>query len=176
MANTYTLIASNVLSSNAASVTFSAIPSTYTDLELRITARTSSAVSDEEALTMQFNSDTGNNYSDVGLYGKVSVTGSTFTSNTNKLFNSGYFLLPTSLSGSNVFSSTSVYIPSYAAAGNKQVSGISSFINITTPTRHWTTAEATLYRSASVITALNILCPSNFVSGSSFYLYGIKNT
>ena len=36
---TYNLIASNTLSSSAASVTFSAIPGTYTDLLLRITGR-----------------------------------------------------------------------------------------------------------------------------------------
>ena len=39
-ANTYTLISSNVLGSSAASVTFSSIPATYTDLVLRVSART----------------------------------------------------------------------------------------------------------------------------------------
>jgi hypothetical protein len=36
MANTYTLIESQVLGSAAASVTFSAIPATYTDLVLKV--------------------------------------------------------------------------------------------------------------------------------------------
>jgi hypothetical protein len=35
MANTYTPIASNTLGASAASVTFSAIPATYTDLVMR---------------------------------------------------------------------------------------------------------------------------------------------
>ena len=39
MANTYTLISSNVLSSSAASVTFSAIPATYTDLVVKTSVR-----------------------------------------------------------------------------------------------------------------------------------------
>ena len=43
---TYTLISSNVLSSSAASVTFSSIASTYTDLVLRVSARDDRAGSD----------------------------------------------------------------------------------------------------------------------------------
>jgi hypothetical protein len=39
MANTYTLIESQVLGSSAASVTFSAIPATYTDLVLKFSSR-----------------------------------------------------------------------------------------------------------------------------------------
>ena len=47
MATTYTLITSQTLASSAASVTFSSIPSTYTDLVLRVSARTdNAAVSD----------------------------------------------------------------------------------------------------------------------------------
>ena len=39
MATTYNLISSNVLSSSAASVTFSSIPAIYTDLVLRCSTR-----------------------------------------------------------------------------------------------------------------------------------------
>ena len=47
MPATYTLIASNTLSSAAASVTFSAIPATYTDLVLRYSARSDGASVDD---------------------------------------------------------------------------------------------------------------------------------
>ena len=47
MPSTYTLISSNVLASSAASVTFSAIPSTYTDLVVRASIR-SDATSDAD--------------------------------------------------------------------------------------------------------------------------------
>ena len=43
-ANTYTLISSNVLASSAATVTFSSIPATYTDLVLRVSARNNDGV------------------------------------------------------------------------------------------------------------------------------------
>jgi hypothetical protein len=52
MANTYTLIASNTLGASAASVTFSAIPSTYTDLVVRYSAAScDAAVTDIDLLT-----------------------------------------------------------------------------------------------------------------------------
>lgn len=41
MANTYKLITSNVLSANATSVTFSSIPQTFSDLEIRMSMKTS---------------------------------------------------------------------------------------------------------------------------------------
>jgi len=42
---TYTLISSNVLTSSAASVTFSSIPATYTDLVVRLSARATTTAS-----------------------------------------------------------------------------------------------------------------------------------
>ena len=60
---TYNLISSNVLTTAKASVTFSSIPATYTDLVLRVSARDSSDTP-ISTLTMTFNSDTATNYSE----------------------------------------------------------------------------------------------------------------
>jgi len=68
MANTYTLIESQVLGSSAASVTFSAIPATYTDLVLRYSARHNNAFSISQVL-ITFNGDTAANYSETVVYG-----------------------------------------------------------------------------------------------------------
>jgi len=59
MANTYTLINSNVLASSAASVTFSAIPATFTDLVIRASIRTDRAAV-EDWLYIKFNGLTTN--------------------------------------------------------------------------------------------------------------------
>lgn len=65
MAATYLPIATTTLGSSASSYTFSSIPSTYTDLVI-VTSGTGSA---NASFKLQFNSDTGSNYSVTYLYG-----------------------------------------------------------------------------------------------------------
>ena len=57
---TYIALATTTLSSAVGSVTFSSIPAGYRDLVLVAEGLTSGATSN---VRMQFNSDTGNNYS-----------------------------------------------------------------------------------------------------------------
>lgn len=175
MPATYQLIASNTLSSSAASVTFSAIPATYTDLVLRYTAR-----SDESGTTnanyMIVNSETGNVYSDTYLYGYGSTTTSGRNTNTsNRAFLS--YIGVDSGATSNTFSSVELYFPNYNSTTNKPVSlfGVSENNSSTT---NVVNISAILLRITSGVTTINIAPPSanNFVSGSSFFLYGIKNS
>jgi hypothetical protein len=69
---TYALIESQTLGSATATVTFSFIPATYTDLRL-VMSGTMSAGAD---VTLQFNSDTAANYSRTYIIGSGSATGS----------------------------------------------------------------------------------------------------
>lgn len=81
MAQTYTPIASQTLGSATASVTFSSIPSTYTDLVLVINGGTVTASQD---IYMQFNSDTGANYSQTYMRGNgTTATSSRFSAQSN---------------------------------------------------------------------------------------------
>ena len=52
---TYTLISSNVLTTAAASVTFSSIPATFTDLVLRMSAQADGASNAFDNITLTFN-------------------------------------------------------------------------------------------------------------------------
>lgn len=54
-------LAQTILGSDAANVTFSSIPATYTNLLLLMTARSAAAVA-EDLIFIQFNGDTGANY------------------------------------------------------------------------------------------------------------------
>ena len=73
MASTYTPIATTTLGSNQSTVTFSSIPSTYTDLVLVCNATVSSA---NGTWYLEFNSDTGTNYSATVLKGNGTAASS----------------------------------------------------------------------------------------------------
>jgi hypothetical protein len=69
---TYTLINSvTVGSGGAASMEFTSIPSTYTDLVVKISGRSDNTGS--FANYLRFNSDSGNNYTWINLYGFEAV-------------------------------------------------------------------------------------------------------
>lgn len=173
MANTYTLISSNVLSSSAASVTFSAIPATYTDLVIRASLRTDAAAA-QQICSIRLNSDTSTNYS------QNAINGSGSSSYANIYSNSVYFLTghaDAATATSNTFSSFEMYVPSYTANQNKP----SSIFNVqeNNTTAAYMQAYANLYRQTTAISSISFFIDSagaNFVSGSSFYLYGIKSS
>lgn len=73
MALTYEPIATSTLSSPTGSVTFSSIPNTYTDLVLVANVVMGTLGSQ---YVLQFNSDTGTNYSNITLYGNGSSASS----------------------------------------------------------------------------------------------------
>jgi hypothetical protein len=172
MPSTYTLISSNVLSTTAASVTFSAIPSTYTDLVLRISARNPDAVFGRE-LRYTFNNNTGSIYSYVQLSGSGTTAASTLGSSL------AYGVLGSINGGgttANTFGSMEVYIPSYLASANKPLSSY-AVTELNSDVNNQIKIEADLFRSTTAISSIELFLNSgNFDTGSSFYLYGIKNS
>jgi hypothetical protein len=172
MPNTYTLISSNVLSSSAVSVTFSAIPSTYTDLVVRISGRTDAAGVVSSGY-IQMNSVTST-YS----YTLVRGDGASATSSNDSASYAGFYLGGIDGGGatSSTFSTHEIYIPSYTVSQKKPVSQISSME--TNATTAYTFAVAGLCSSTAAISSLTINLNGgvNFVSGSSFYLYGLRSS
>ena len=169
---TYNLIASNTLSSSAASVTFSAIPNTYTDLVLRFSARTNQA-SNVSDFTLRFNSDSGTNYSETRLLGyNNSLTLSDRLSNQTSIQN---YTVNGDTSTASTFSNGEIYIPSYTSSANKPMSGFDVVENNST-TSWQVLALATLWRNSAAVSSVTFTANGNFVSGSSFFLYGIKNS
>lgn len=172
MANTYTLIASNTLSSSAASVTFSAIPSTYTDLVLRISARNDRAV-DDGVLRLRINGNSSSIYSFTFLQGDGSGASS---NRSTAIANVSDIPLVGTSATSNTFSSIEIYIPSYTVSQNKPVSIFG--VNETNATAIEMKANAALIASTAAVSSIELTNVSTFqfVSGSSFFLYGIKNS
>jgi hypothetical protein len=172
MPSTYTLISSNVLSSSAASVTFSAIPSTYTDLVLRMSARCDYAFI-FDGLLMRLNADSGSNYSYTILRGSGSAASSSAgTSQTTSRV--GYVVGSTSTA--NTFNTGEIYIPSYLSSAKKPISTYAAQED--NASAAYMEANANLWQGTSAVTSITLTTANaaNFVSTSSFYLYGIKNS
>jgi hypothetical protein len=162
-----TLIESKTLATAAASIEFTSIPDTYTDLVFLVSARTNN---DPDGLT----------------YGLVdlSVNGSTANLSNRRLMANGSGALSQSspnglilISGSgntaNTFSNTSVYITNYAGSTAKSISIDTVSENNATTT--WSAIYATLWNQTSAITSIGFTATSsgNLVVGSTISLYGI---
>lgn len=168
MPTTMKLIAKNVLGSSASSVTFSDIPGTYTDLILTFSGRQDVNYAD---CYLRFNSDSGSNYSFRRLDGSGSAASSTSASSQTWL--SIYPGVARNNMTASTFGNSEIYIPNYAGSTNKSVSA--TCLNENNATGAQMAAIAGLWSSTSAITSV-ILYPDtggNFVSGSSFFLYGI---
>ena len=167
---TYTLISSQVLGSSAASVTFSSIPSTYKDLAVRISSRTDSAVV-QDPLQMQINGSSATNYSYTNLNG-TGATAVVSSGSTTAATQSRISYTDAATATTNTFGSAEIYIPNYAATVTKCFNGFG--VQENNNSTAYMSATALLWNQTAAITALTFLSGSaNFITGSSFYLYGI---
>jgi hypothetical protein len=158
MAVTYEPISTNTLGSNTATVTFSSIPQTYTDLVLVVNGVQSA----NQYVAIRFNGDTTSNYSQTRLYGD----GTTATSDRQTSVTFGR------LSAGNP---TNRFLT---------ICSIQNYANATT-FKTWLSrsnldlvgAVAGLWRISPVaITSLSVLTTTvdTFLTGTTFTLYGIK--
>jgi hypothetical protein len=173
MPSTYTLISSNVLSSSAASVTFSAIPATYTDLVVRFSVRGDRA--DRRDLLMVGLNSSSINISTTYLYSTYS-SGVGQSGRDAAATSAGFGYFDAASATANTFASGEIYIPNYLASTAKQISSVMASEDNSTTADGW--YQASLANSTAAITSINLsrLFGSNFVSGSSFYLYGISKS
>lgn len=170
MASSRELISSNVLTGTAASVTFSSIPSTYKDLVLRCSIRDTQAVEAVSAF-LQVNSITSG-YSYLYIRGNGSTVVSQYDNAQPKFFVSNN---NAASSTSNTFASLEVYVPNYNSSTYKPISSNNvSEMNTTTPV--YLLSLAGLLSNTAAVTSLTMLANTAFATGSSFYLYGIKNS
>jgi hypothetical protein len=170
MANTYTLIASNTVGSGgAASVDFTSIPATYTDLLIKVSAR---KVQSGGAVNLQMLLNTATTaYTQKTLLGNGSAAYS-FSDSTELSF----MYVTSAADTANTFNNTEIYIPNYAGANYKSIS-IDSVTETNAAATNMT-LMAGLWSSTSAINqiTLKVYSPNTFIQYSSFYLYGIKNS
>lgn len=168
---TFKLISSvTVGAGGAASIDFTSIPSTYTDLVIKYSCRGDAATTDR-GMFVRLNGDTGSNYTYKFVRGDGSSAGSGGTTTTFLYF--GNFDAATSTA--NTFGNGEFYIPNYAGSTQKSVS--SDSVSENNATSAWTTLAAGLWTGTAAINAITLYAESgNLVQFSSAQLYGIKNS
>lgn len=174
MPNTFIKIASvTVGSGGASSIDFTSIPSTYTDLQILISSRSSFSTGNAWAgLKIRFNSSTSG-YTDRA----VAANGSSAFSFSDTYGGSFGFIGDVTMGSNtaNTFGNTSIYCPSYAGSQNKSYS--SDSVQENNATLAQSDLVAGLLSNTSAITSINLtLNTGNFVQYSTATLYGIKNS
>ena len=156
--STYTPIASQTITSNTSTFTFSSIPSTYTDLV--IAASLKNNIGAGYNLLMRFNGDSGSNYSATEIAGDgSSVVSSRGTNQTSA---------QTMRNDNSNFSPSIVSIQNYSNTNTFKTS-LSR-----TSTSNSPRAFVCLWRSTAAINSITFLMESNdLVAGSTITLYGI---
>jgi hypothetical protein len=165
MPTTYEPISTTTLSAGTASVTFSSIPQTYTDLVLVVNAKSSGASGSNP--TFLINSDSGSNYSYSYIYGDGTTAGTfRLASNTKGILG----LYSGNLQSGNFSYNSITHFMNYSNTSiNKSVLSRSNDANLATE------FGINLYRSTSAITSITAqIATVTFTSGSTFTLYGIK--
>jgi hypothetical protein len=154
----------DVGSGGAASIDFSSIPSTYTDLVLKVSGRLTAAV-DFGFLNIAFNGSTASFTSRI-IQGDGSSAVSASLTNFTGLVNG-------TSTTSNTFNNVDIYIPNYAGSTNKSFSSDSVAENNATAARN--TLIAGLWANTASINQITLTSASgNFAQYSSATLYGIK--
>lgn len=158
---TYSAIEHKVLGSSTTSITFTSIPSTYTDLILVVNAKATSAAWG----AFQVNGDTGSNYSQTVLTGSSGGSGSTRNSNQPYAFityNTGpgasEFDYNAIINFMNYSNSTT--FKTMISRANRASGGVDASTNT--------------WRSTAAITSITYLANNSMVAGSTFTLYGIR--
>jgi hypothetical protein len=172
MANTYTFIASSTVTTAVPTVTFNSIPQTYTDLLIKASARNTDTGGG--SMETKFNNDTtALNYLAVRVLaaGSGNPTGNTYAGSAGAAFISSNDYT------AGVFSATEIYIANYTSSTTYKVTSNDS-ASENNATASFISMSAGLYKINSAITSIQLGQGGSFdfVTGSTFYLYGIKNT
>jgi hypothetical protein len=174
---TYTQIGSAVTvgSGGAASIDFTSIPSTFTDLVVKFTVRSTAndvGGSNPNDARLSFNNSTSG-YSERMIYSD-NGTSANSAATTGSFFN----WAGTQNSNSNTastFSNCEVYIPNYAGSTNKSVSSDVVRENNATGGIQLR-LFAGLWSNTAAITSIKIAPDfGNFAQHSTAYLYGVSN-
>ncbi len=161
MPATYEPIATTTLGSAAATVTFTSISGSYTDI---VAVFNGTNATSSNGLRIRINGDTGSNYSATILYGTGSSASSSFGTNETS-----------AALGGDVGSTQATVIIHLQNYSNTTT--YKTMLGRGSSAGTWADANVALWRSTAAITSIQFRLgagTSNFGAGSTFTLYGIK--
>lgn len=156
MAKTYEAIATHTTSGSATSVTFSSVPSNYTDIIIEIAA----SLSADNPVSLELNNDSGSNYSATQMYG-LSGGASSYRESNQSTLNVLYLQTTPSANMLHIqnYSNTTTYKTILQRGGSSDIVRAGIF----------------LWRSTSAISTIKLTAGGgSFTNGSMITLYGIK--
>lgn len=175
MAYTYSLISSyTVGSSGVSTIDFLNIPQTYTDLFIKVSARSTGTGGSgfDDYLNIRFNGDTGNNYGDKWIQSYAATPASGGNSSRNKVLAG---LGNGSSSTSSTFASNDIYIPNYSSGFSYKSISIDGALENNNTSDYVIRSIASIWNNTSPITSVKLFLDGNtFAQYSSAQLYGIK--
>jgi hypothetical protein len=169
MPDTFELIASSTVGAGgAATISFTSIPSTYTDLQIVYSLRSDTGSAADNA-EITFNGSTST-YSSRRLYG----SGSAAASDSSATYTISSFIVGDGATA-NTFGNGFLYMPNYAGSTNKSYS--IDAVNETNATGAFSGLYALLWATTSAITSIQFKPNGGtvFKQYSTAYLYGVKN-
>ena len=162
--NTYESIATTTLGSATATVTFSSIPATYTDLIVVLGIAGLSAV---ETPKMYFNGDTSALYTTTWISGHNTTAYSGRTTSQTSFYGIGAY----NSGNSSGVSSIVIQVPNYS-----NTTTYKSMLARNNSTDLSVDATVGLYRSTSAVSSISFIVHggNTYSTGTVFSLYGIK--
>ncbi len=156
-------------SGGASSIEFASIPSGFQHLQVRLIARSTATAFNFYGITVQVNSDTGNNYAEHGLLGDGAST-SAYGSGTRANF--GISVLPGDNVTASIYGATVFDVLDYASTSkNKTFRGF-------TGTDHNGAGSVRLvsglWMSTSAVTSIAMVTTTGFKQHTTAALYGVK--
>lgn len=165
-----------VPSGGLATVTFSAIPSTYTHLQIRGSAQTARGTYGTDSLYARFNGDSGSNYADHFLRGNGAVVASGNYQPSSNMLYIGYSAAGTGVS--SVFGASVIDILDYASTTKYKTTRTLNGTDINgtiADSPGFVFLSSGLWMSTSAISSITITADNgNFNQHSQFALYGIR--
>lgn len=177
-------IATVSIASDTNTITFSSIPSTYKHLQLRGISRSNynSSATGASQYKIQFNSDTGANYSNHTIYGNGSSIVVNAAANANQIVGSHPWANAGGFGAGKIVTPTIIDILDYTnTSKNKTVRLISGFDTNTTSTNQFALMQSGAWYNTSAITSIlldatgpNAFSDGPFAANTTWALYGIK--
>jgi hypothetical protein len=174
MAYTYSKLAETTVGAGGTSaITFDNIPQNYTDLVIKISARTNRASQSVDSLKLTFNG-TATSFSNRGV-GSDTAGGSafSFTNAGSASIEDSVFTTATNATA-NTFGSGEIYIPNYTSSNSKSTSGDSTTEN--NSTQAYPLLTAGLWSNVTAISRITLapLSGTSINQYSTATLYGIR--